>query len=78
MYQYVCSRYGYAEWIAEIGHRSMALFAIKHANITLPYQCKAKRGLLFVCLSYNVVASFKSKTFFPQPQLPHPPKVDCL
>ena len=54
----------------------MALFATKHAHITLMTLCGVKQGSSFSCPSSNCVASFKSKAFFPPPQLPHPPLVD--
>jgi len=76
MYQHGCPRHGYAEWFTETGHHSMALFATKHAHISLPVRCGNKQGSLFACPCSNEVASFKSKAFFPPPQLPHRPLVD--
>ena len=76
MYHHGCPRHGYAEWVAETGHHSMALFATKHAHILLEVLCGAKQGSSFACPSSNTVASFKSKAFFPPPRLPHLPLVD--
>ena len=76
MYHHGCPRHGYAEWVAKTGHHSMALFATKHAHITLAVLCSAKQGSSFVCPSSNTVASFKSKAFFPPPRLLHKPLVD--
>ena len=53
----------------------MTLFATKHAHLTLPFLRGAKQGSSFACLASNVVASFKSKAFFPPPQFPHTPLV---
>ena len=76
MYQHGCPKHGYAEWVAETGYHSMALFATKHAHITLLFLCGMKQGSSFSCPSSNCVASFKSKAFFPPPTLQHPPLVD--
>ena len=76
MYQHGCPRHGYAEWIAETSYHSTALFATKHAHILLDVLCGAKQGSSLACPSSNVVASFKSKAFFPPPQLPHKPLVE--
>ena len=54
----------------------MALFAIKYTNIKLPHQFGAKQGSELAFPSSNVVASFKSKVFFPPSQLPYSPLVD--
>ena len=54
----------------------MEPFATKHAHITLSVQFGAKQGSEFVCLTSNVLASFRSKAFFPPPQLPHRQLVD--
>ena len=46
MYQHGCPKHGYAEWVAETGYHSMALFATKHAHITLMVLCGVKKGRL--------------------------------
>ena len=73
MYRHGCPRHGYDEWVAETSHHSVAFFATKHAQITLPHLCGAKQGSSFACPTSNVVASLKSKAFFPPPRLPHTP-----
>ena len=72
IYQHDCQRHGYTEF----GHHSMDLFATKYAYITILVLCGAKQSSSFACPSSNVVASFKSKAFFPPPKLPHDPLVD--
>ena len=54
----------------------MALFATKHAHITLAVLCGANQGSSFACPSSNTVASFKLKAFFPLPRLPYKPLVE--
>ena len=76
MYQHGCPRHGYTEWVAETGHHSMVLFAIKHALITLAVLCGAKQGSSFTCPLSTTVVSFKSKAFLPPPRLHHKPLVD--
>ena len=62
--------------MVQTGHHSMALFATKHAHI--PPQCAVviSKVSQFACPCSNVVASFKSKAFFPPPQLLHKLLVD--
>lgn len=47
MYQYAYPRHRYVEWVAEIEHHFMALFATKLANITLAHKCGAIKGVNF-------------------------------
>ena len=54
----------------------MALFATKHAHITLAVLCGANQGSSFACPSSNTVASFNLKAFSPLPRLPHKPLVE--
>ena len=75
MYQHGYPRHGYTEWVAEIIHHSVVLFATNHAHITLSHMCRAKQGSSFAYPTSNVVTSLKSKTFFPPTQSPHPPLV---
>ena len=56
MYQHGCPRHGYAKWVAETSHHSVAIFTTKHAHILLSHLCGAKQGSSFACLSSNVVA----------------------
>ena len=58
MYHHDCPRHRYAEWDAETGHHSMALFATKHAHVLLAVLCGAKQGSSFACPSSNTVVSF--------------------
>ena len=75
MYQYGCPRHGYADWVIETSHHSVAKFATKHAYITSPHLCGTRQGSSFTYPSSNVVASFKSQAFFPYLNLDHQPLV---
>ena len=75
LYQDMCPRHGYAEWVAETCYHSNTTFVTKYAHITLPHLCGTKQGSSFAYSSSNCVASFKSRTFFPPPTFAHPPIV---